>query len=53
MHIYATNNTLSDGYENWFLKNKSKSKISTIDIQTKVTAALANNRGTLGLGNLA
>ncbi|EPT02378.1 hypothetical protein FOMPIDRAFT_1048059 [Fomitopsis schrenkii] len=53
VHIYAKNNTLADGYESWLLKNKSKSKLSSADIVAKINAALANNRGTLGQGNLA
>lgn len=53
VHIYAKNNTLADGYDSWFLKNKSKSKLSSADIIAKINAALANNRGTLGQGNLA
>ncbi|CAA7261709.1 unnamed protein product [Cyclocybe aegerita] len=53
VHIYTKNDTLADGYDSWLLKNKSKSKLSSADIQAKVTAALANNRGVLGQGNLA
>jgi len=53
VHIYARNDTLADGYESWLLKNKNKSKLSSPDIQAKLVAALANNRGVLGQGNLA
>ncbi|EKM59370.1 uncharacterized protein PHACADRAFT_249817 [Phanerochaete carnosa HHB-10118-sp] len=53
VHIYAENNDIDDGYDNWLLKNKSRSKLSSPDIQAKVATALANNRGTLGKGNLA
>ncbi|RDB15826.1 hypothetical protein Hypma_003684 [Hypsizygus marmoreus] len=53
VHIYAKNNTLADGYDTWLLKNKNKSKLSSPDIQAKVAAALKNNRGVLGQGNLA
>ncbi|KAG6920139.1 hypothetical protein DXG01_004905 [Tephrocybe rancida] len=53
VHIYATNDTLADGYESWFLKNKSTSKLSSPTVQAKVADALANNRGVLGQGDLA
>ncbi|GJE84424.1 hypothetical protein PsYK624_005000 [Phanerochaete sordida] len=53
VHIYAKNDDVTEGFDTWRLKNKSRSKLSSLGIQAKVAAALANNRGVLGVGNLA